>query len=513
MSQVAVRQLKFRGDIADAAPTEFRIIDALRTEITASERIVIVRQMKLGNVPADWRSRGLADQVGRAWHGILAAAVHGCASNAASANCIWFTDAAEARTALMALLAAGHHPTAWYWRHVVPDWAGQPIDPYLTALFARAIAAQDEAACIDIIEHAIAGGAMPSLLRAIAALTKFTVPAVTREAPRNFQSAFRTEIEKLQASENPETDEPSNQDMLAAAKNILSGLSPLMLRAIRELVSLPAVAPILPPLAAILVERALPDTLANTPLFQYLVSTTKSLLEGRPSESAIINPRRLPHLPPANRSDETELAKQGKKGDPVNQFSAKIDFRTDKLIALADEIKKQDAHHIAEFPDSFPQQGMTSDAAGLFLLVNALRILGWREWLALHPQWLLHRPSAALMNKVAKHYRVSAGDPARQIWAVMEPMPAQLDEALTLWRRGLDGWLRRRTGKRLAAIVSRRGWIIQESERISVRFRLRDIDIGMRRHALDRDPGWTDWLGFSLRYYFDDRPVVSGLLG
>jgi len=30
-------------------------------------------------------------------------------------------------------------------------------------------------------------------------------------------------------------------------------------------------------------------------------------------------------------------------------------------------------------------------------------------------------------------------------------------------------------------------------------------DIRLRRHALDVDPGWTDWLGLAVRYLYAER--------
>lgn len=510
MSQIAVSQLKFRGDVADAAPAEFRITDALRTEIADTDRIVIVREMKLGRMSTEWRSRGMADQVGRAWHEIVASAVHGSASHAASANCVWFADAAEARTVLMALLASGRHPVAWYWRHVVPDWAGQPIDQWLSVSIARSIASQDEAACLDIIEQAIAAGAMPSVLRAIAALAKLTVSATLVPSATTVGGAIQNEMESPQHLSTIQTN-ASDRIVHAAAATILSSLPKLVLTAIRELSALPVAASMVPQLALILVRRAQPDVLANPMLLDRLVSTTERLLHGRPDPREKTEIRHSAPRPPSNRVRAIAPEKFDRKSSGEQSRLAETEQHTERLTQLAAAVEKEDVQQaVAVMPAALFREEIASDAAGLLLLANALRILGWREWLAEHPQWLLHRPSAAFMDKVAQHYQVSETDPARQIWADIQPVPDDLDEALTLWRRGLDGWLRRRTGKRLASIIRRRGWIIQESDRVSVRFRLMDIDMGMRRHALDRDPGWVDWLGFSLRYHFDDRPIVAG---
>ena len=38
--------------------------------------------------------------------------------------------------------------------------------------------------------------------------------------------------------------------------------------------------------------------------------------------------------------------------------------------------------------------------------------------------------------------------------------------------------------------------------KLVVHYPAADADIALRRRALDRDPGWTDWIGLSIRYNF-----------
>jgi hypothetical protein len=157
-----------------------------------------------------------------------------------------------------------------------------------------------------------------------------------------------------------------------------------------------------------------------------------------------------------------------------------------------------------------------SQAAGLFLAIVPLIRLGWRDWLAKRPELLLHQPGPRLLRRIAAHHRVPASDP---VWDNLppidpdyEPSP-EIEQALALWRDGLDGWLRRKARLRLSDLVLRRGWILPGIETTFVRFPLDAIEIRLRRFALDSDPGWVDWLGHAYRVVYRDRPLLGPQIG
>jgi hypothetical protein len=155
---------------------------------------------------------------------------------------------------------------------------------------------------------------------------------------------------------------------------------------------------------------------------------------------------------------------------------------------------------------------LASSAAGLFLALVPLIRLGWREWLAGRPDWLLYQPGTRLLQAIAEHHRVPASD---AVWSVLPEFdreteaPAELEAALALWRKGLDGWLRRTARLTLAELVVRRGWLLPGPDTTIVRFPLDGIDIRLRRRALDSDPGWVDWLGHAYRFVYRDRPLTG----
>jgi hypothetical protein len=165
--------------------------------------------------------------------------------------------------------------------------------------------------------------------------------------------------------------------------------------------------------------------------------------------------------------------------------------------------------------DCFPNE-QRSGAAGLFLAIVPLIRLGWREWLAARPHLLLHQPGPRLLRRIAAHYRVPASDALWRALAFVEPgdePPGELELALHQWCAGLDGWLRRKAGLRLADLVVRQGWLLPGVETTLVRLPMQAIEIRLRRLALDGDPGWVDWLGHSYRVLYRDRPLLGAESG
>jgi hypothetical protein len=151
-----------------------------------------------------------------------------------------------------------------------------------------------------------------------------------------------------------------------------------------------------------------------------------------------------------------------------------------------------------------PIAEVRSEAAGLWLVIPALIRMGLREWLAEQPELLAADPGRVLMRTIAARHRVAIDD------ATLRPLAFE-DEAFDApewarqWRIGLDRWLHRQAGVKLARLVWRPGWLRLTEERLIIRFPPAAADIRLRRHALDVDPGWTDWLGLTVRYLYGER--------
>jgi hypothetical protein len=140
--------------------------------------------------------------------------------------------------------------------------------------------------------------------------------------------------------------------------------------------------------------------------------------------------------------------------------------------------------------------------AGLWLVVPSLIRIGFREWLTQQAGLLGENPGHELLRAIALRHRVPLHDPA-----LAQLDPGHNSEIIApwaeIWRHALDRWLRHKARRRIHDLVSRPGTIVEGEERIVVQFPLAAADLGLRRLALDSDPGWTDWLGLSIRYQFD----------
>ena len=165
----------------------------------------------------------------------------------------------------------------------------------------------------------------------------------------------------------------------------------------------------------------------------------------------------------------------------------------------------------APLPPDQPRFAATDEvpsaAAGLFLIVRPLVLMGLPEWLERHPDLAADGFGRMLLHDIARKMHVPGGDPAFAVLA-RDPATDGFADAigqLTAWRVGLDRWLRRRARIRLAEVVRRRGWITASGDALSVRFRVDAADLRLRRHALDIDPGWVSFLGLVVRYHYRDE--------
>src|SRR5689334_10235589 len=148
MAAVTVNRLRMRHPPREAGDPCFGIEDALRTEIPASERLVLVRRMRLAGsaLPAPpWRR---AEMMRAAYAGA-----------AADANCVWFESPMEARRLLLRALLRGQTVRGWFWRLAVPDWAALPLDAWLPEVLETAAARRDDALVLMVAEEVVAADA------------------------------------------------------------------------------------------------------------------------------------------------------------------------------------------------------------------------------------------------------------------------------------------------------------------------------------------------------------------
>lgn len=497
MTSVQVAKLRLHCDVRERDRVRFAIEDGLRTTIPDDRRLVLLRRMRVvGSMAA--ASPGQRQAAMRSgWLAAVEGARHGSEDGAADANCVWFASREEAETLLLARLLAGRAMHGWFWKLAVPDWTGQPVRTWLRGSLAALLAAHDDQRLLTMVTCCMDAGASDLLAEILA---DPTVAGASASWHRRDAAPVPFPPER-HASSAPEGAPPAPPP---AAMPLPPALRVTVARLLRASGEAPSVATRL--VRAWLLRRSPALALSPPLLAATLAATLDEVRQRRPSapdgNKTLEPPRRarVDHRPAAlGRPREIGAGLQPPQSAPATTSPA--------LVPLAASAPAQAAHIDDEPAEAAaPHAFQSSRHAGLWLVIPSLARLGFREWLAARPALLAQDPGAQLLHAIARHYRVAPDDPAL---LALAPAPApdieQLPEWLGWWRHGLDRWLRRTVRRRLHDLVHRPGALSWDEWRVEIRYPGGAADVALRRHALDRDPGWTDWLGRSVCYRFGGR--------
>lgn len=481
MSSVAVTRLSLRAPAGRMGEARQRCEDALRLAANDESRLLILKRLDLGIIPAGTSSARWAQRAAERLDERRQRAVHGAAPDAAHADAIWFTSVEEARSLLLLFLARGQTPTAWFWRLAVPDWRGLAPERCLAIWAAQAARSPEQRlAFARVLAKAVEGGHAARVLRWLAAVPSAFGPAEV------VSSAAAERATHASASINASGARAVARSLIARLglrietdiRDLVCDEGPTQSPALRELVALMIVAAA-PELAALIGEA---ERLADIWMAEIVAQDRRR--PARWTETAIGTTQTLDAPSPAEPAREDEPA------------AAVLAGISPPPLATASMTDTRDQ------PD--PTAEHFSRHAGILLVIRALWRMGIAEWLADRPELAAQGFARALLVHVAERMRCAPDDPLRTLLGPFDPAP---DHLLTAWRVGLDRWLRRRAKVRLSDVVYRAGWLIRDGDRIAVRFPVGGAEIRLRRHALDLDPGWVDWLGLALVYHFRDEPL------
>ena len=495
MTAVAVSRLTVRSLADRAVRAQARVEDALRVAPAAPERLLVIRRLALGRIAADarperWHARAagaLAEQGARA--------VHGAHAGAAEAGAVWFRSADEARALLLAELAAGRRPRAWFWRLAVRDWGEAPLDVWLPRWIAAAERDPETAVALArAVVEAAEGGLLPAIVAAIAGRLAASAPASIARTPAPISPP---------AESAPEVHESAGFDAPAIrlARRTLLTLPAAARLAVQAAIAAPGQAPAVSRwLARTAVLAAAPDVASSPAALE--AAADALVLECRTAVQAA--PPRRRQAPPASDGAGSQTARA-----PATTPSPPppSDGRHPSTVSEPPgEPRASTALPFIEPEGTADLVGeITSSYAGLLLLVRPLWRLGLAEWLDERPAARADGFARQLFAAIGQRMGADEGD------AVLEALTVRPDGdwsgALTAWRVGLDRWLRRTARVKLADVVKRRGGVLLAGDRLDIRFPLAAADLRLRRHALDLDPLWTPWLGLSIRYHFRDQPL------
>ena len=497
MARVEVSRLAMACRAQHSAAPRMRLEDALQCEIPDDDRLILIRRMAISAGGSAPRSGQRQQALRRAWDLATEGARHGSESAAPAANCVWFASEAEAEAVLLDLMLRGCAPVGWFWRLAVPTWRSRPVDDWLPDLARGAILPGCEAKLIRLIACCANCGAINQLIAAlqVAAQTdSATVAAKMQEAADSGASSAdpgQADLAETVATEVLRQFPISVLDALRAVQVSSQGGAAIgaVLRA-QVLRASPALA-MRPMLLAEIVART--EVRLQSPAA--MVATQKVPIKSEPSQSARtatsrVEPERKARVKskPSGANNQSESSSAALADPATGSGHRYVPDEQDQLIA----------------PDLIVGRALRSDHAGVWLAVPALADIGFRGWLQDRPELLGEHPGARLITAIARHHGCAADDPALSGLPRLDP-EEPCPQWAALWRHALDRWLRRTARRRLHDLVQRPGKLLWSDDRLQITFPLTAADIRLRLLALDRDPGWTDWLGLSVRFTFSDE--------
>lgn len=495
MSTIEVQRLKLSCRSEARERTRFALEDGLRTSIPDENRLVLIRRMQVKGEIVSTNPARRDKALREGWIGAITGARHGGEDGAGSANCVWFASREEAETLLLGRLLAGRSVDAWYWKLALPTWRGRPLRGWLPECLAAALNEGSPERLERIAQVCILADATEILLDAL---------GQSGEAPHAAQILAATAVE---AGKDAEVEKRAIAAIAApVARQLVALISPQLKRAILKLSSdgpqaqLAAIA-----IVKALVLRASPAVALSPSLFHSIARQAIDIISPRKSPSADHFPIRPSDEEPRRQPDRSATGTGpsrilGQRPWVPRSVSENLSG-TDSDAA---DLGERRSPIVSPEPIASPDwQRVASAHAGLWLIVPSLIDLGFREWILKRSDLLADNPGRQLFEEVATHYRIKLDDPVLAAFEGSSPSRAGADWARH-WRCGIDGWLRRAARRRLHDLVGREGLLELGDRQLLVHFPAGTADLQLRRRALDRDPGWTDWLGLSVRYRFGD---------
>ena len=492
------------------------LADALRTAslpIGDDGRLIIIRHLPLGRIPAGASAAALALHIERVASAMMASVVIGDRANAAGADVVVFRSVADAIVAA-ARITSGE-AGAWFWPRIVPGWTDSPFAqrwPLLLEAAHRLPAAPLVAA--SVVREALRHESGQQFLRSltIADATRWLYAAGWKDwssGDRGVEAAnvvLRHEsiIEGWRqrwtsgdarlvwlTTMLAVNTRPALAGDVRLPSRIASSLSRLAAGATSRQTNAPSAA-----------GDDTADTRADDP-FALPPLSRGARNAGSPPSTA---PDALPRLPVVNPPER------------VGQQQAHGVFAQDR-DAIADT---------SPLDVTAPVEGAFTAAGGLMLIVPILDRLGFGAYVAANPQLLDVDFPARLLRAIARGTGVPTDDPlagafarddeqpvpvldvdamptaARQELAT-PPLRGASHSSVVTWIAAVRRWSRRHARQGLMSIVRRPARVTISDTHIDVVFTTSQADVRLRRIALDVDPGWVPWLGRVVQFHYRDR--------
>lgn len=526
----------------EARRARFALEDALNTaDFGDCGRLIVVRALSLGRLPAGASPWSIARAVEQAWRQVAGRAVAFSAPGAVDAPAVYFASLAEAQVAYVRTAVHGEAAAAWFWPRALPELAGaaSPADAVVRVMLAIApeavaVLADDvvrwEAHALTALEAllpasppAAVQGALDRLAfaEAEASWTGRTVSALARGPAHGVHVSALREV----AAALPVLRARARGAPAAAADWPRTWVSGLLLRGVLGR-----------PVARAVVERTMQAASVRMPL---------------PAHDRLLAPGvdgpEAPGAPVASLHavDERFVAGEALEASPMAPLPSPdrpgSESSAPSPQAAMTESRGAPLHAVAKRPLGarvpWLASGEPTEWAGLLMLLTVLEALGAERWIRAQRRevaavfaraWLealadrLHVPTddgvrtaistTAEERDAFERSRADWTDFAWPAWCDA-PLPrarsTSAAHALAVWRVAVRRSLRRHAGIGVVALGRRPGLVVATATHVDVTLPLAATDLRARRHGLDRDPGWVPWFGRIVAFHFVGSDVVS----
>jgi hypothetical protein len=498
-----VRRACLQPAQADDVPAlRFALEDALRTaEFNDCGRLVVVRRLRLAGLPPRAGPALMARALEDAWRAALRQAVPAAHAQAPRASAVYFGSRAEARLGWLAQVAqAAAPPVAWYWHAALPE---------LTAVATAGVAIQLQ----QVVERQLADDP-GALLQALGAW---------RDAPLRVLAALMNEAtgERLldAATASAAVAAPRGAARLASAQ-AARGAPPLEAAQPLPRAVLQSFASKQPPPAWVLALRAaaepghvnvtreqarewarwLSSPATRMPLRAAPANEPEPELRARGAATVL--------APAAARAPRAALpGTVGRTAATVGNDPGTPAAAAWRVEAGLPPTPREPARHRHRSTAQRPMLPWLADAAftrhgGLLLLLNLLHALRFGR---------VEHPPPGLVDALLLRALDLTGAPltdAQRAWFDGDAAAAVESRAARQWLARVRRSLRRRLRLGIAELVRRPAWVSATRTHIDVVFALDQVDLRLRRAALDGDPGWLPWFGRIVAFHFVARECL-----
>jgi hypothetical protein len=500
------------GRREDEGRVRFALEDALRTaDFADCGRLIVVRALRLGRLGPRAGPAQFAAALEAAWRDTAPRAVPFTDSTAAQAPAVFFRSIHHARREWLARLAQDRPLDAWFWTRALPEVAfADSIPQAAAALVIAAVESSPEefAALLDALPQAALqrlAGLLPAAHARLGETLALVVPPLAKRAPQALAAlvavwptpAVRRLL--LALSEDPRSLEPLLPELASAPQTVAAATRPAAGSASKATRTSRSAAAAVHRAAKRLRALDLPRGDARIRLAAAL--SLRHELGAAPAledlAQALELAARAARPPMAEQPEEHRLAAAQSSprllADPALPSS-------DAGAPRQEETRARDVQRVQTAAWPWLQDNTPTQHGGLLMLLNALPVLRFDEWLQGEAQLVRRGFGRALLAAIADRLRMPPDDPQRALLELDGDESAALADPACA--RALRDWLRRlRRAMRLqakigiASTVLRRAGVSATPTHVDIVMPLEAADLRLRRAGLDADPGWAPWFG------------------